>query len=181
MSALRAAAIAAATTVLALACGRQPLPLPTAPASGWRADALEVFDADRIRAIGASLGDDDALIVALWAHWCEPCIEELPQLSALSSDRPTWGVLSLGTDDLTSESTRKRVQDVLDRVRPHHPQGRIEAGQEFRLLDALGLEWDGILPKTFVWTRRGTFLVEARDRADIAAEVSRRLRGDAPP
>lgn len=150
-------------------------PLPARPAEGWRATTLSTFDADRLRAALPADGARDALVVALWAHWCDPCIEELPELSALAAAHPEWGVLSLTTDELGEASVAARAQTVLDRVKPSHPQGRIAPGGEHRLLSALGLTWEGILPKAFVLTRHGAFDLHARTHDELTLEIKGHL------
>lgn len=178
--------VLAAVLVSALlsACGRSEAPrLPERPAAGWRAEALPTFGADELEALLPEGGAREALVVALWAHWCDPCIEELPELTALAAAQPDWGVISLVTDDLGSASTASRVQAVLERVKPDHAQGRIAPGGEHRLLTALGLQWEGILPKTFVITRGDgvrAFDLHARTRDELVLEVKNRLRGAAP-
>jgi thiol-disulfide isomerase/thioredoxin len=166
------------------ACGRPEAPrLPEPPAAGWRADALKTYGADELSALLPQEGAREALVVALWAHWCDPCIEELPELTALADANPGWGVLSLVTDDLGSASTASRVQAVLDRVKPTHAQGRIAPGGEHRLLSSFGLEWEGILPKTFVLARGEpvrAFELHARTRDELVLEVKNRLRGASP-
>lgn len=166
--------------VLVLACSRPPEPLPSAPIGGWKAVLLETWDAGRLTVM-ASVEGREALVVALWAHWCEPCIAEMAELSELAATRPTWGVLGLATDDLASASARTRVQAVFDKVKPTHPQGRIQPGGEFRLLEALGLQWDGILPKTFVLTRGGTFLLAGQTKSELTVEVERVIQTGGQP
>lgn len=167
-----------------VACGRTEAPrLPERPVAGWRAEALATFGADELTALLPPEGAREALVVALWAHWCDPCIEELPELTALAAANPDWGVLSLVTDDLGSASTASRVQAVLERTRPTHAQGRIAPGGEHQLLSALGLQWEGILPKTFLLTRGEgvrAFDLHARTRDELVLEVKNRLRGAAP-
>lgn len=172
------------TTLIGLSCvmwvacseAQKPAqPLPTPPQKGWQAAALEVVDAERLkRSVGASR---EVLVVALWAHWCDPCIAEMPELTALSLARPDWGVWSLSTDDLSSPHMGSRVQAVFDKVAPRHAQGRIEPGGEHRLLAALGLEWDGMLPKTFLVRPGDAIELEGRTRDELMAEIERIRQG----
>lgn len=185
MPSLSPVALAAVVTCALLSgCGRPEAPrLPERPAAGWRAEGLATFGPDELKALLPPDGAREALVVALWAHWCDPCIEELPELTALAAANPEWGVLSLVTDDLGSASTATRVQAVLERVKPTHAQGRIAPGGEHRLLSALGLQWEGILPKAFVLVRGDVlraFDLHARTRDELVLEVKNRLRGAAP-
>ncbi len=178
MPTLNRATRALLAALVLVGCSKPPEPLPVAPSSGWKADVLEVWDAGRLRSTAAVDGRE-ALVVALWAHWCEPCIAEMAELTQLAATQPTWGVLGLVTDDLGSPTASTRVQAVLDKLKPTHSQGRIVPGGEFGLLEALGLEWDGILPKTFVVTRVGAFLLAGRTKAELTIEVERILQSGA--
>ena|GEM_PF-3033167 len=115
--------------------------LPRPGADGrWLATSLEPFDAPRVL---ASRGDR-VVVTALWATWCEPCIAEMPELDAFHKAHPEVVVLGLATDPASSAAA---IQKVLDRVRPTYAQALLADG-EGPFLSHLGLEWDGILPKT---------------------------------
>lgn len=119
-----------------------PSELPVPDASGrWSAVQLEPFDAQRVVSLGTPVK-----VVALWATWCEPCIEEMPELDAFQSAHPEVVVIGLTTDALDDNEA---VQAVFDRLRPRYAQGRLRGG-EGRFLEHLGLRWDGMLPKTVV-------------------------------
>lgn len=116
------------------------------PDGRWIARSLEGFDAAALRDLAA---DRDLVVVALWASWCTPCIEEMAELDAFARATPRALVLGLATD---ADDDLAKVQAVLDKVRPSYAQGRLRGG-EGPLLATLGLDWDGMLPKTFVLRR----------------------------
>ena len=136
-------------TLSMVGCGRASSPAapaqraPPAPAADgrWLATSLEQFDADRVLALR---GDRALVVTALWATWCEPCIAEMAELEAFHNAHPEVVVLGLATD---LPSAGAAIQAVLDRVRPSYPQAFLGGG-EGPFLRRLGLEWDGILPKT---------------------------------
>ena len=74
----------------------------------------------------------------------------MPELEAFQRAHPDVVVLGLATD-ITAKAA---IQAVFDKVRPSYAQGLL-AGGEGPFLARLGLEWDGVLPKT-VLTRGGT-------------------------
>ena len=134
--------------LIAFACGPGSGATPALPKSvdgRWPASTLESFTADRVVALAA----DRTVITALWASWCTPCIEEMPELDAFQRAHPEVVVLGLATDTTAVAA----IQAVFDKVQPRYPQGLLDGG-EGPFLTRLGLEWDGVLPKTIL-TRGG--------------------------
>lgn len=117
--------------------------LPTGPGR-WQASLLPTFDAAAVAGVVPPTG---LTVIALWATWCEPCIAEMPELSAFAEAHRDVLVLGLVTDP--PDAFGEQIQSVLDRVRPKYPQA-VLVGGEGALLARFALEWDGILPKTFV-------------------------------
>ena len=133
---------------LFVACGPGSEASPAVPRAvegHWTASGLEPFTADRV----VALASDRPVVTALWATWCTPCIEEMPELEAFQRAHPDVVVLGLATDT----TAKAAIQAVFDKVRPSYAQGLL-AGGEGPFLARLGLEWDGVLPKTVV-TRGG--------------------------
>lgn len=116
------------------------------PDGRWVARTLQGLDADGVLALAA---DRELTVVALWASWCTPCIDEMSELEAFARKTPDALVIGLSTD---ADDDLDKVQAVLDRVRPSYVQARLRGG-EGPLLTRLGLEWDGMLPKTLVLHR----------------------------
>lgn len=151
------------------ACGRgsdASSALPEAVDGRWQAGQLVSFTADRVVALAA----DRPVVTALWATWCTPCIEEMPELDAFQRAHPDVVVLGLATDTTATAA----IQAVLDKVRPAYPQALLDGG-EGPFLTRLGLEWDGVLPKT-VLTRNGTsvLLTPPVTRASLEAALGAR-------
>ena len=46
------------------------------------------------------------VIVNYWATWCGPCLQEMPELSALAAMRPHIAVIGLAYEDTTAEALR---------------------------------------------------------------------------
>ena len=101
------AAICLLFTAMAYGCGgggggsadRGVRPAPTARRDPLR--GIRVTAADGGRAALGSLGGD-ILVVALWATWCEPCLDELPRIDQLrqqyAGDR-TVRFIAVNVDD----------------------------------------------------------------------------------
>lgn len=137
----------------------RPEPPRPGPDGRWIAPSLEGLDADALLDLAS---DRDLTVVALWASWCTPCIEEMAELDAFARAQPGALVIGLATD---ADADLDKVQAVFDRVRPRYVQGRLRGGED-PLLARLGLVWDGMLPKTFV-LRRGARETPNGPRAEL--------------
>ena len=50
------------------------------------------------------------VIVNYWATWCGPCLQEMPELSALAAMRPHIAVIGLAYEDNTADDLRAFMQ-----------------------------------------------------------------------
>lgn len=89
-------------------------------------------------------------IINFWATWCEPCREEMPEISALASEHPEWVVLGLAIDDAQA------VHDFTGATPVSYPI-LIAENEGMALLDALG-DQKGVLPYTVVLSADGRVL-----------------------
>ena len=95
------------------------------------------------------------LLVNFWATWCEPCREELPALVEASHGFKSKDVavvlVSLdsaktGAVEVPKFLAKERVPFVCWLLKAHDPQP---------FIDGVDRKWDGTLPHTIVYDRRG--------------------------
>jgi len=121
------------------------------------------------------------LFIHLWASWCGPCMEELPDIDRLARQARAHGAtfLSVSLDD---PGHGTRVLEVLRRQAPNLTRfmAKVDDPDRFRALFAG--EWDGSIPALFVYDGTGQLrasFVGELENADI-----RRMLADlsaAPP
>lgn len=121
-------------------------------------NALETYDLDGLRARIKGSGKR-LTVVALWATWCAPCIEEMAGFDAFQKAHGKDGleVLGLCTDDRADMA--KKIQAVYDRTKVSYSQALLAPGGEDAFFKGLGEAWDGMLPKTVVFDAKGDKLL----------------------
>jgi thiol-disulfide isomerase/thioredoxin len=121
-----------------------------APArAGTRVDVAEVSAImAAVKAPGAR-----AVLVNVWASWCEPCREEMPDLVRFYRDHRADGLrlVLISADD---DQQRAEVERILTGLGFDGP-AFIKRGNDMRFIDALDPKWQGALPATFLYDGRG--------------------------
>jgi thiol-disulfide isomerase/thioredoxin len=131
---LLAAALLAPTAVSAAA----PAPLP--------AGAGDILKA--VRAPGAQ-----AVLVNVWATWCIPCREEMPDVLRLRRAYADRGLrLVLVSADFASD--RDQASAFLGEQGVDFPT-YLKTGSDMEFIDAFDPQWSGALPATFIYDRAG--------------------------
>ena len=119
-----------------------------------KVDALEVYDLAKLQQEIQKSGAKVTL-VAVWATWCMPCIEEMPVLDAYYQQHRADGfrVVGLCTDDRADMADK--IQSVLERSKVSYRMGLLTPGGEDAFFKGVDLEWDGQLPKGLVFDANG--------------------------
>ena len=105
------------------------------------------------------------LLVNVWASWCPPCVEEMPELDAFSRQQGDNGIQVLGL----ALDTPEAVQAFLAQVPVHYPQA-IDVPGPADASVALGNE-RGLLPYTVLIDAQGR-LVRRRQGPFAAGEIA---------
>ena len=93
------------------------------------------------------------MLVNVWATWCEPCREEMPELLRFYRDNRARGLrlVLVSADD---EEQRAEVERVLAAEGFDGP-AFIKHGDDMTFIDGLDRRWSGELPSTFVFDGSG--------------------------
>jgi thiol-disulfide isomerase/thioredoxin len=117
----------------------------------------------------------DVLVINVWATWCAPCVEEIPDLITLSKDEHVR-VVGISIDD--PEDVTSKVVPFLKKHAVSYPVFVKAAGKDEAFINALNRQWTGAVPVTFVYDgagRQRTMLVGKQSYAALrkAVESSR--------
>lgn len=109
-------------------------------------------------------------VLNVWALWCAPCVEEMPDLRAIDE---TFGsevaVAGVSLDDMMPDAKPAQTVSFLDRQRIAFPNvyytGKMDA-----LLDRL--DFNGSIPITIVYDRAGKELWRHQGRIDRTKTIA---------
>ncbi len=87
------------------------------------------------------------MIVNFWATWCEPCREEMPEISELASAHPEVAVLGLAVDEAAA------VHEFVESTPVTYPL-LVAENEGMPLAEALGNN-KGVLPYTVIVSATG--------------------------
>jgi thiol-disulfide isomerase/thioredoxin len=119
-----------------------------------RAEAAVLVAAD-VQAIRAELRRPGAkaVLVNVWATWCEPCRTEMPALLQFFRAHSAEGLrlMLISADD---DSERDEARRFLGAQGVDFPTW-IKQGDDMGFIDALDPRWTGTLPASFLFDGRG--------------------------
>jgi thiol-disulfide isomerase/thioredoxin len=142
------ASTCAAALLLAAAAARaaEPRPFAPPPPAVIPADLDAVLAA--VRAPGAR-----AVLVNVWATWCDPCREELPGLLRFYRERRAQGLrlVLVSADD---EQNRDKVARFLAGQGVDFPSW-LKRGDDQVFINGLDRRWTGALPASFLYDGEG--------------------------
>jgi thiol-disulfide isomerase/thioredoxin len=105
-----------------------------------------------------------ATVINVWATWCVPCRQEMPELLDVARAYRDRGLrLALVSADFDGAAARR----FLARRGVTGPAW-LKSGGDQAFIDALDRRWTGSLPATFVYDRNGRLLEFWEGRADRA-------------
>jgi len=128
--------------VAAAAALTQPAPVPVA-----------VGDLAAIRAAVAAPGAR-AVLVNVWATWCDSCRDELPAVLQFARAHRTDGlrVILVSADD---EDQRDQVAAFLTKAGATNVQAFIKHGDDNAFVNGLDPKWTGALPASLLYDGHG--------------------------
>jgi thiol-disulfide isomerase/thioredoxin len=160
----------AATTAVA----DPSISIPPLPAAARGEDAapdfsLELFDGSYFSLASHLRDDGRPVILNLWASWCPPCRDEMPDLEAAFVDHPEVLILGVAVDDdpLAAEGFVSEIEIT-------YPTGYDERGGVSRAYPTSGL------PATFVISGDGALIATVFGRLtedDIQGLVEQAVGG----
>ena len=94
------------------------------------------------------------VLLNVWATWCGPCLEEMPEILRFRKDYLGQGVeVILVSGDWDTES--QQVEAFLGELGVDFPT-YLKAGDDMEFIETMSPEWSGALPASFLFDSGGT-------------------------
>ncbi|MFO0914016.1 MAG: redoxin domain-containing protein [Pirellulales bacterium] len=134
----------------------------------WDAEpvTLEVVDAEAIKELATNSSQKYRLI-NVWATWCAPCVDELPQLvdvHRMYRGRP-FEMITISIDEPTAKD---QALEVLQKVRASSKNLLYGSDDYDRLAEVLDPQWPGPVPYTVLIAPGGQVVYRQNGPIDLA-------------
>ncbi len=108
--------------------------------------------------------EGEVVVVNLWATWCIPCVQELPDLELLQKRYRERGltVLAVSMDD--PATLEEKVRPFFAERAPGLISYLNSEADEYAFIDPIDPEWIGALPTTFFFDRGGELVEQHAGR-----------------
>lgn len=115
--------------------------------------SIELVDKDNINQL-ISTRNGKVLLVNVWATWCIPCKEEIPDLNEVHQ-KYSAEVDVVGISIDFPEEMEKRILPFLDQNIVEYKVVVSNFKKDNELIDLLNLKWGGALPASFIFDKTG--------------------------
>ena len=97
-----------------------------------------------------------AVLINIWALWCEPCLEEFPMIVELGNEIKDLEVIFVSAD------FDDEIHDVLKFLNSHNigPVSYIKKQKDESFIEGLHPSWSGSLPFTIVYGKSSGLIVD---------------------
>jgi thiol-disulfide isomerase/thioredoxin len=153
----------------AAASGNAPAE-PPAARSPLNAVDIDPLSIDQFAAVLES-NRGQVLLINLWATWCAPCLEEIPDLLELEATLGPQGMQLIGIS-VDSPDAGDQVREFRDRWFPDFRTYHSVEADWYRLVALLETDWAGILPTSFIVDRSGAVVEVVSGGRDYDAFVT---------
>lgn len=119
------------------------------------------------------------VVASFWATWCPPCVREMPELARFVKDHSTNEIVFLSVSVDHPETIDTRVRPFLEKQPVPFGVLVLDEASPEKTAQALGIDWDGAVPATFVFDRAGhlsKMWVEEIGYDDLDAAVNAALQ-----
>ena len=145
-----------------------PAVLALSLASAAAAEPVKLLKPDQYRSRVVASKKGRVLLVNFWATWCDPCREEMPALvSAAKGFRSSDVAVVLVSTD--TPKTASAVPRFLSQLRVPFVCWQAKSRDPQPFIDSVDRSWDGSLPYTLVYDRKGEIVAKLAGRQTEAS------------
>lgn len=127
-----------------------------AACAGWRGDAKLVQPIDE-KGLQQRLQQARGKVVLLnfWATWCDPCVEEFPDLMKIAQEFRPRGVEMILVSIDEPEDLETKIKPFLQAQGVSWPTYFKKTRDDEVFINAIDKKWSGAIPATFIYDPNG--------------------------
>ena len=114
------------------------------------------------------------ILVNLWATWCIPCVQELPDLNLLQERYRDRGLEVLAVSFDEADTLEEKVRPFFAKRAPELVSYLQSEDDQYDFVAVLSDEWFGALPTTFILDRQGEVVLSQAGRM-LYVELEREI------
>jgi thiol-disulfide isomerase/thioredoxin len=99
-------------------------------------------------------GRGSAILINVWATWCEPCREEFPDLVELS-DKYKKNIRFIGISADDTDDLNSKVVPYLKNQNAQFENYLLKVVEPEDFINLLDKDWSGAIPATFIYDKNG--------------------------
>jgi thiol-disulfide isomerase/thioredoxin len=99
-------------------------------------------------------GKGSAILINVWATWCEPCREEFPDLVELS-DKYKKNIRFIGISADDTDDLNSKVVPFLKNQNAQFENYLLNVVEPENFINLLDKDWSGAIPATFIYDKNG--------------------------
>ena len=105
-----------------------------------------------------------AVLINVWALWCEPCVEEFPMIVDLKRKNKDLEIIFVSAD------FEDQFQNVVNFLNNHNvgPLSYIKSQKDEAFIQGLNLNWSGTLPFTIVYSKKSGSIIDSWEGKESA-------------
>ena len=123
---------------------------------------IERFDGSEWRLSDHLAGDGRPVVLNLWASWCIPCRDEIPELSAFADANPGVLVVGVAVNDAPDDAA-----SLAEELQPTYTVGVDATGRLRDRYPSLGMPFTVVIDRTGIIRHTFVGAVRAAQLADI--------------
>jgi len=129
-----------------------PRAAPAGPMPARKPTLRMVDGAGLKKAIAGQRGK--VVVLNLWATWCQPCVEEFPDLVKLHNSYRSRGLVVLAAS-VDEPQTQGKVRSFLTAQKATFPAFVRKPGDVTTFINVIDKNWSGAVPTTYIYDRNG--------------------------
>jgi len=97
----------------------------------------------------------NVLVVNVWATWCLPCVEEMPDLVKITDLYESESVKIIGISIDFPEEIQSKILPFMNNNKINFPIYVNDFKNDEALINFLNEKWSGAIPTTFIYDKTG--------------------------